>query len=199
MKPVTRGEVLGLAEYEQIRDPFRTRVIENKKRRRIDLGAHATCIFENHDTVLLQIQEMIRTERISREAAVLHEIETYNELVPNDHELSATIMIEVDDKAERERFLVEAKGLDRSFSLVVDGHVCRGKHDEARENPNRTTAVHYVKFELVEEAERALRAVLTGQRKASDVVVSLVVDHPRYSAKANLPVALVHELAADLA
>ncbi|MCL2725797.1 MAG: DUF3501 family protein [Polyangiaceae bacterium] len=197
MKPVTRGEVLGLAEYEQIRDPFRARVIEEKKRRRVALGPHATCIFENRDTVLLQIQEMLRTERISRESAIMHEIDTYNELIPNDHEISATIMIELDDKTERERFLVEAKGLDRCFALVVDGHKCRGKHDEVRENPDRTTAVHYVKFQLVPEAEQALRAVLAKVRSASDVRVSLVAEHPRYTAKTDLPSVLVRELAED--
>src|SRR6185295_18042058 len=122
MKLVERGEVLGLAEYETIRDRFRARVIEEKKVRRVKLGPQASCVFENRDTVLLQIQEMLRTERITREAAVLHEIETYNQLVPRDHELSATALIEIDEKAERDAFLVEAKGLDRAFALVVDGH-----------------------------------------------------------------------------
>src|SRR4029079_1767281 len=110
----------------------------------------ASCVFENRDTALMQIQDMLRTERITREAAVLHEVETYNQLVPGDHELSATVLIEIDDKAERESFLFEAKGLDRAFSLVVDGERTQGKHDEARENPDRTTAVHYLKFPLGE-------------------------------------------------
>src|SRR5262245_2072838 len=99
MKPIERGEVLGLAEYESIRDRFRARVIEEKKARRVALGPNATCVFENRDTALMQIQEMLRTERITREAAILHEIETYNQLVPGDHELSATVLIEIDDKA----------------------------------------------------------------------------------------------------
>ena len=140
-----------------------------------------------------------RTERITREAAITHEIETYNQLVPGDHELAATVLIEVDDKAERETFLFEAKGLDRAFSLVVDGATCAGKHDEAREQSDRTTAVHYLKFPLVEAAERALRDVLTKRRKAADVVVELVVDHPRYAARTTLPAALVLSLAEDLA
>ena len=199
MNPVQRSEVLGLAEYESIRDQFRTRVIAEKKLRRIALGPQASCVFESHDTALMQIQEMLRTERITREAAIAHEIETYNQLVPGDHELSATVLIEVDDKSQRETFLFEAKGLDRAFSLVVDGAACPGKHDEAREQPDRTTAVHYLKFPLVPAAEAALRAVLGKQRKPAEVVVELVVEHARYSARATLPAALVLDLAEDLA
>ncbi|AKV01750.1 hypothetical protein AKJ09_08413 [Labilithrix luteola] len=199
MKPVERGEVLGIAEYEPIRDRFRARVIEEKKRRRIGLGPHAMCVFENHDTVLLQIQEMIRTERISREDSVLHEIATYNQLVPGDNELSATIMIEIDEREPREKFLVEAKGLDRAFALVIDGERCPGMNDVEREHPDRTTAVHYLKFPLGEKAARALKAVLGKQRKADEVVVEVVADHPRYTARAKLPPAMVAELAQDLA
>jgi hypothetical protein len=198
MKPIERGEVLGLAEYEAIRDRFRARVIEEKKARRIALGPNATCVFENRDTALMQIQEMLRTERITREGAILHEIETYNQLVPGDHELSATVLVEIDDKAERETFLFEAKGLDRAFSLVVAGTKCPGKHDEAREHPERTTAVHYLKFPLAEAAERALRDVVEKKKKASEVTMEVVVDHPRYSARTTLSPALVQDLAEDL-
>jgi hypothetical protein len=199
MKPIERGEVLGLAEYEAIRDRFRARVIEEKKTRRVKLGDQASCVFENRDTMLLQIQEMLRTERITREAAVMHEIETYNELLPGAHELSATVLMEIEDKSERERFLVEAKGLDRSFSLVVDGERLQAKHDAAREHPERTTAVHYLKFPLGEKGEAALRDVLAKKRKASEVVVEVVVEHPRYSARAKLPPEAVASIAEDLA
>lgn len=199
MKPVERGEVLGLADYETIRDRFRARVIEEKKRRRAALGPSMSIVFENHDTALMQIQEMLRTERITREGAVLHEIETYNQLVPGDHELSATALVEIDDKSERERFLFEAKGLDRSFSLVVEGVRCAGKHDEARENPERTTAVHYLKFPLEQDAEAALRDVLTKKKPPSAITVEVVVDHPRYSARTRLAPDTVQSLAEDLA
>ena len=199
MKPIERGEVLGLAEYEAIRDRFRSRVIQEKKARRIALGPQASCVFENRDTALMQIQEMLRTERITRETSILHEIETYNQLVPGDHELSATVLIEIDEKSERETFLFEAKGLDRAFRLVIDGSTCAGKHDEAREHPERTTAVHYLKFPLTDAAEKALRDVLAKKREASDVTMELVVEHARYSATTKLPASLVSELAGDLA
>jgi hypothetical protein len=199
MKPIERGEVLGIAEYEAIRDRFRARVIQEKKARRVLFGDHASCVFENRDTVLLQIQEMLRTERITREASILHEIETYNELIPKEHELSATIMIEIDDKEPRERFLVEAKGLEREFALVIGGTRCPGKNDPLREHPDRTTAVHYVKFDLAPAGERALRDVLEKKTKAEDLVVELVSTHPRYAVTTRLPTALVADLADDLA
>lgn len=199
MKPIERNEVLGLADYEAIRDPFRARVIKEKKARRVTLGEHASCIFENRDTVLMQIQEMLRTERITREASVLHEIETYNELIPGPHELSATILVEIEDKDVRERFLVEAKGLEREFSLVIAGVRCPGKNDPSREHPERTTAVHYVKFDLAVAGERALRDVLEKKKKPEDLVVELVSTHPSYTASTRLPASLVAHLADDLA
>jgi hypothetical protein len=199
MKPIERSEVMGLADYETIRDRFRARVIQEKKERRVNLGPHATCVFENRDTVLLQIQEMLRTERITREAAILHEIETYNELVPKAHELSATILIEIEDKETRERFLVDAHGLERQFALVIGGERCTGKNDPSREHPERTTAVHYVKFDLVPGAEADLRDVLEKRRPAGELAVDLVASHPRYQATTRLPPSLVTSLAEDLA
>ena len=199
MKPIERSELLGLAEYEKVREHFRGRIIAEKKARRVALGPNASCVFENRDTALMQIQEMLRTERITRPAAIDHEVETYNQLVPGDHELSATVLVEIDEKADRETFLFEAKGLDRAFALVVDGTRCHGKHDEARESPDRTTAVHYLKFPLKPAAESALRDVLAKKRKPADVTIELVVEHPRYSAKTVLAASLVQSLAEDLA
>lgn len=199
MKLIERGEVLGLADYETIRDRFRARVIEEKRARRVKLGDNASCVFENRDTVLMQIQEMLRTERITREASILHEIETYNELIPGPHELSATILIEIEDKPGRERFLVEAKGLEREFALVIGGSRCPGKNDPSREHPDRTTAVHYVKFDLSEAAEASLRAVLEKKTKPDALTVELVCSHARYPATTRLPPSLVLALAEDLA
>jgi len=198
MKPIERGEVLGLADYEGVRDRFRARVIEEKKGRRTKLGGHASCIFENRDTVLLQIQEMLRTERISRESAVQHEIDTYNDLIPKEHELSATILVEIDDKETREKFLVEAQGLEKTFALVVAGERCAGRPD-ATHDGGRTTAVHYVKFDLTPAAEAALRRVLSKRTKPEDVPVTLACTHPRYEVETPLPASLVASLAEDLA
>ena len=197
MKPVERGEVLGLADYETIRERFRARVIEEKKLRRVKLGDKASIVFENHDTVLLQIQEMLRTERITREAAIMHEIQTYNDLIPADGELSATALVEIEEKGEREEFLAAAAGLDKSFFIVVDGERSQGKHDERRFDPERTTAVHYLKFPVGERAARALRDLFAKRRTA--VAIEIGVEHPRYTARAAASPELVLSLAEDLA
>src|SRR5271168_3775318 len=105
MKPVQRNEILPIGEYELVRPHFRARVIEEKKARRLQVGEHLSAVFENHDSVLLQIQEMLRTERITAEAAIAHEIETYNELVPARGQVSLTLFVEIPDKETRDRML----------------------------------------------------------------------------------------------
>src|SRR5687768_16432109 len=98
MKPITRDELLELGAYEKLRDAFLRSVLERKKARYVKLGENMTALFENRDTVLLQIQEMLRTERITQEAAIAHELETYNELVPGERELSVTLFIEYEER-----------------------------------------------------------------------------------------------------
>ncbi len=192
MKPVERNELLGLADYETIRDRFRARVIEEKRLRRIALGPHVTCVFENHDTVLMQVQEMLRTERITREAAIQHELATYNELVPGPDELSATVMIAIADTDERDRFLVEARGFERAVALVVDGERQPAKWDPARELPERTSAVHYLRFPLTAKAAAHLRA----EKHAAKVAI--VVEHAAYHASVPVPPPMAQSLAEDL-
>src|SRR5689334_19561323 len=113
MQPVTRSEILPIGEYEMIRERFRARVIAEKRPRRVRIGEHLSAIFENRDSVMLQIQEMLRTERITSEPAILHEIETYNELLPRKDELSLTLFVEIPAKDLREQMLVELAGLDQ--------------------------------------------------------------------------------------
>ena len=122
MKLVDRGEILGLAEYETVRERFRARVIAEKKLRRVQLGPKATAVFENHDTVLMQVQEMLRTERITRPAAVQHEIDTYNELVPG----RGRALVHRDDRDRRTRTSATRScrrrvGFEKHVSLVAGG------------------------------------------------------------------------------
>jgi hypothetical protein len=192
MKPIDRNEVMGLADYETIRERFRARVIESKKRRRVALGPNASALFENRDTVLLQIQEMLRTERITRPAAIQHEIDTYNENVPLDDELSCTVMIEIADKDTREAFLRAAAGFEQHVWLVVDGQRVQARSAErAGAAPDRTTAVHYLKFPLP-------HALAEAMRRSPPASIELEVDHSHYQASAGLPRATVAELVEDL-
>jgi hypothetical protein len=191
MNPVLRDEVLGIAEYESIRGPFRARVIEEKKRRRVSIGPRVTAVFENHDSVLLQVQEMLRTERITREAAILHEIQTYNELIPGPGELSVTLMIEIPDATEREAFLVSAAGIEARVWLKIGDVKVPALFDPARVLPDRASAVLYLKFRLPEAGARAIRE---GRES-----LSLEIDHPSYQSAAVLSKAVMASLAEDLA
>jgi len=186
MKPIERGEILSLADYETIRPRFRTRVIEEKKRRRVKLGPMASVLFENRDSVLMQIQEMLRTERITREAAIKHEIDTYNEFIPGDRELSITVMLEIDDKDEREKFLVDARGIESAFAVVVGSERAQGRTTPDRILPDRASAVIYLKFAL---SEGAMKAFASG--------AALEVHHAAYKAKVDLPREVIAALVED--
>jgi hypothetical protein len=180
-----------LGDYEAIRTRFRNRVIEAKRVRRVTVSPHLTVVFENRDTVLLQIQEMLRTERITSESGILHELETYNELIPAACELSMTLYVEIIDRADRDHLLVTLVGLEDHLQLEVDGvsFAAVGKRPEAI--VERTTAVHYLKFPLSMKAAVSLR---TRQARAA-----IVVSHPRYAARVELSTATLATLAEDLA
>jgi hypothetical protein len=191
VKRIERSEILDLGQYEEIREPFRRRIIELKRLRRLSLGSNMTVLFENRDTVLYQIQEMIRTERITREDAISHELETYNDLLPERDELSATVFIEFPEAAERDRKLVALAGVEDKFYLEAEGRRAVGRNETRGVLPDRTTAVHYVKFPLAPDVAAALR---TGK-----AAVLLGVDHDAYRASATVPPRGLEELAQDLA
>jgi hypothetical protein len=197
MKPIERSEILGLAEYEKIRDRFRDRVIAEKKRRRVQVGAIVSAVFENRDTVLLQIQEMLRTERITRPAAIDHEIATYNELLPGPGELSCTLMVEIPDKAERDAFLTAAVGLEKHVWLTAGTLRVAARSIDRGGSGDRTTAVHYLKFALPTPLVRSLRGAAEGTETLTHL--ELVIDHPTYSEEAVLPAETIIELGQDLA
>ena len=190
MQPVERNEILKIGEYEAVREPFRARVIAEKKARRVAFGPLATAVFENHDTVLLQIQEMIRTERITREGAILHEIETYNQLIPADGELSATVMLEIDDRDAREKFLNAAASIHEHIAVEIDGERSPATWDERLVIPGRASAVLYLKFPLSNDARRKI--------KSGAAKVALVANHPAYEARAELSSPALKSLAEDL-
>jgi hypothetical protein len=191
MKLVDRSELLDLGAYEEIRERFRARVIEEKKQRRVALGSNMSVVFENHDTVLFQIQEMLRTERITKESGILHELETYNELIPDRFGLSVTIFVEYPEREERERMLQALAGLEERWYVSVGGERILGVERERGDDPSRTTAVHYVKFALGEARARAVR-----EGKAT---IAIGVDHPAYTAEVELPEHTRQSLLDDLA
>ena len=193
MARIERGSLLSLEAYARERNAFRARVIEHKKRRMVHLGEHVTLIFEDELTVRYQIQEMLRIERIFEEAGIEDELEVYNPLVPDGSNLKATMMIEYPDVAERQRALARLKGIeDRVW--VQAGEAARvyaiADEDLERENEEKTSAVHFLRFELDEDMRKALRG---------GAQLRVGVDHPQYQAQTVTPAAVRDALAADLA
>ena len=192
MHKVERSELLDLGAYEQLREHFRARMMAVKARRRIGLGPHMTLLFENHDTVLQQVQEMLRTERITDERAITHELQTYNELIPPLRALCATLFIEYDDPAERRVMLGKLATLRSELRLRVgaEDHVARFA-THFGEELDRLPAVNYLTFSVAAETRASLLDAA--------VPACLAATHPDYAATAELPVALRQELADDLA
>ena len=191
-------DVLNFFEYEKVRAEMRGRVIDLKRVRRVPVGEHLSFVFENRDTVLFQIQEMCRVERITDDARVQDELDVYNALLPGPGELSATLFIEITDKdqiqAVLDRFIgIDAGGVDvgptvwiqvgREFA--VPGEFEAGHSDEEK---GKLSAVHFVRFAFPPEAVRAF----------ASSPVHLVVDHPAVRARVELPAETKAELLRDL-
>jgi hypothetical protein len=189
MKKIDRSEILPLGEYERVRDHFRKRVIEAKKARRVRLGEEMSIVFENHDTMLLQIQEMLRTERITADKGIQHEIDTYNELVPGEAELSATLFIEIPERARREEMLTRLCAIEEHVALEVGGVAVRATFEEGRRDSGRAAAVQYLKFPLTKAAASKLRARAKG---------AIVLDHPAMQVRIDLSKETIGALAEDL-
>ncbi|HKU42535.1 MAG TPA: DUF3501 family protein [Polyangiales bacterium] len=191
MNKVSRSELLPLAAYEEIRPHFRGRVIQLKARRRTSLGAHMSIVFENHDTMLLQVQEMLRTERISDEAAIAHELATYNELVPAPGQLSATLFLEYEDAKERAQALLRFAGLRTAVQLVIGSEPFQATFaTHFAEELDRLPAVNYLTFQVGAERAKQLRD--------RSVPAKLEVTHPEYRVQVALSDELREELAKDL-
>jgi hypothetical protein len=193
MGRIERASLLSLETYARERDAFRARVIEHKKHRTVALGDHLTLIFEDELTIRYQIQEMLRIERIFEEAGIRHELDTYNPLVPDGGNLKATMMLGYPDVAQRQRALARLKGVEDRVWMQVAG--CErvyaiADEDLERENQDKTSAVHFLRFELEAKMRKAQRA---------GAGLAIGVDHPQYQAAVEAAPAVRAALAADLA
>ncbi len=146
--PVLREEILDFETYGDQRDRIRASAMAAKDRRRVHAGPHLTFLFENHETIRYQALEMVRAERIVREADILHELATYNELLGRPGGLGATLLIEIDDRAERDRLLRQWKGLvERLFVRLPDGRRQPASFDPRQVGEDRVSAVQYLRFD----------------------------------------------------
>jgi len=190
VRKLTVDDIVDLRAYERERDEFRARVIALKKSRRIALGDLVTIVFENTDTMRFQIQEMARAEKMLRDEQIEHEVATYNELIPDAGELSATLFIEITDAERLREWLPKLPGIQRHVAFHVAGSEARGvEPDEERltREEEITSTVHYLKFALGAEQRAAFAAG----------PVRIVVDHPAYQAETVLSDDQRAALAAD--
>jgi Protein of unknown function (DUF3501) len=195
MEPIAAGDLLDLVAYEKAREALRARVIQLKTRRRISVGDSITLLFENRDTVLFQIQEMVRTERIVKDEAIAQELSTYNALIPAPGELSATLFIEIPDIArmtqeEVRRAVNRFQGLERAVWLRVGPHEVPARFEEGRSSEEKMSAVHFLRFSVGGAVREALAAGAPSR---------LRVAHPDYDAEAEIEAPLREELLSDLA
>ncbi|MHB8621255.1 MAG: DUF3501 family protein [Chloroflexota bacterium] len=183
------SDIVSNEEYEKRRPILRQHVIELKQARRVALGSNISVVFENHDTMLFQTQEMLRAERITEPAMIQEEIDTYNELVPDAAELRATLFIELADSGTIPRELPRFIGVDEQVELRFGDHRVRAESEPGRSTAEKTATVHYLRFPFSPEECAAF-----GQGPAR-----LEVNHPNYRAGTDLSPATIASLAADLA
>lgn len=149
MKPVERSEILDYVTYNEQRDELRASAMQAKERRRVLVGEAFTFLFENQETVRYQVQEMMRIERIVKEADIAHELSTYNELLGGEGELGCTLLIGIDDEAQRDVKLREWVGLLEHVHLVLeDGTRVPATWDQRQVGEDRLSSVQYLKFHV---------------------------------------------------
>ncbi|MBO0800368.1 MAG: DUF3501 family protein [Blastocatellia bacterium] len=192
MNKVTRSEILDIAAYEKVRDEFRSRIIALKKKRRLAVGPMITLVFENHETVLSQIQEMMRAERIVDDKAIQHEIDTYNELLPEHNEIAATMFIELKDAGRIREEITGFHGLNSGEVTYLQAGADRlpGIFAAGQSDDRRISAVQYLRFRFTDTQREAF---VKGEGD-----VKLVISHPNYEHAASVDGELRQELAGDL-
>ena len=173
---ITPASLMTLEAYAKARNAFREKVIAHKKARTVHLGEHVTLLFEDELTMRYQIQEMLRIERIFEEAGIRDEIEAYDPLVPDGSNFKATMLIEYQDVDERKRALERLKGIEDRTWIAVEGHPkvwAIADEDLDRETDEKTSSVHFLRFELAPAMVASLKAGAS---------LAVGVDHPALGA-----------------
>jgi hypothetical protein len=193
MPQITRDSLLPLETYARERPAFRAKVMAHKQSRTIALGDHVTLIFEDELTIRYQVQEMLRAERIFEEEGIRDELDAYNPLIPDGSNWKATMMIEYPDESERRVKLAKLIGVeDRVWVQAADFQRVYAIADEdlERENEQKTSSVHFLRFELTAKMVRALK---------SGAALTMGIDHPEYTVSfPALPAHSRDSLVADL-
>lgn len=175
MPHIQRDSLWTLEHYARIRNQFRAEVMEHKKTRRLALGEHVTLIFEDEKTIRYQVQEMLRIEKTFEEEGILDELNAYNPLIPDGRNFKATMMIEYPDPEVRKVELRKLKGIEDKVWVQVEGRekvYAIADEDLQRENEDKTSSVHFLRFELDEDMAAALKY---------GVALAVGVSHPAYT------------------
>ncbi|MBV9345157.1 MAG: DUF3501 family protein [Gammaproteobacteria bacterium] len=191
MRPLSREDLMSLEEYAQARPQFRARVLQHKSERQLAVGPHATWLFEDRLTVQYQIQEMLRTERIFEAEGIAAELAAYNPLIPDGSNWKVTLLLEY-EPAARPAALAQLRGVEQRCWMQVAGHTrvfAVADEDLSRENSAKTSAVHFLRFELDAAMIESLRG---------GAVLGAGIDHPQYRHEVLAPDALRRALCADL-
>jgi len=193
MPHIEPNTLLTLEAYSKARKDFRARVLAHKKHRTVALGEHLTLIFEDELTIRYQVQEMLRVERIFEEEGIRDELAAYDPLIPDGSNWKATMLIEYPDVAERQAQLAVLRGIEDKVWIEVAGHArvyAIADEDMDRSNDEKTSAVHFLRFELTPPMIAAMRA---------DSDLAIGVAHPAYAAQIDrVPLAVRASLAGDL-
>ena len=176
MPQITRDSIMTLETYAKARKEFRTQVMAHKKNRKVYLGKNVTLIFEDELTIRYQVQEMLLAEKIFEEKGILDEMNAYRELIPDGSNWKATMMIEYPDPVERADRLTKLIGIEDNVWVKVQGHdpvYAIADEDLKRETEEKTSAVHFLRFELTQDMIQALQ---------KDALLSMGIDHSVYQA-----------------
>ena len=192
MNPLLPSDLLSHADYEAQRATFRQEIIALKKRRRIEVGPLVTLIFENRRTLLFQVQEMIRTERIFEPSKIQDELDVYNALLPGTGELSATVMIEITTQERIKEILDSFRQFDRpdTLALIVKDQAVFADFEAGHSKEDKISAVHFVRFTVPPSFVQAL-----GEDEAD---AGIRITHEHYRAEAKVPPAMQEEWLKDL-
>ena len=193
MKKLNREDLFSLEKYAEVRPQFRAQVMAHKQNRQVSIGPNATLYFEDRMTMQYQVQEMLRIERIFESGGINEELEAYNPLIPDGSNWKATFMVEFPDVEERRVALRRLKGIENRVWVRVAGfEPVRPIADEdlEREDEEKTSSVHFLRFELTPDMVRAVK---------QGAAISMGIDHPAYNHQVDpIPAATRDSLAQDL-
>jgi len=193
MPKIDRARLMPLETYAKERNTFRAKVMAHKKHRQIALGAHLTLSFEDELTMRYQVQEMLRVERIFEEAGIHDELDAYNPLIPDGRNFKATMLLEYPDAQDRKQKLAGLIGIEDKVWVQVEGCAkvyAIADEDLERENEEKTSSVHFLRFELTEEMARSAK---------HGAALSVGVNHPNYTTERQLADDERNALVSDLA